>query len=139
MTTRPQLVVGAALIRRRADAREVLAARRTEPPSLAGQWEFPGGKVEPDEEPEAALARELVEELGLVVRVGARIGPDVAVAGGRYLLRVYAADVVSGHLTLVEHSEVRWLGRDQLDDVEWIEADAPIVAAIAELLDPALA
>jgi 8-oxo-dGTP diphosphatase len=130
----PQLVVGAALIRGVAPLAEVLSTQRTEPPSLAGQWEFPGGKVEVGEGPEAALAREIKEELGLEVTVGAQIGPEVSVAGGRYLLRVYVCGVISGELTLTEHSASRWLRAEQLDDVAWIEADAPIVAAVAARL-----
>jgi 8-oxo-dGTP diphosphatase len=132
--SRQQLVVGAALLRGTGADVEVLATQRTEPPSLAGQWEFPGGKVEPGEAPEAALVREIDEELGLAVRVGARLGPDVLVAGGRYLLHVYVAEVLSGELVLTEHSAARWLRAEQLGDVDWIEADAPVVGALAELM-----
>ena len=69
------LVVGAAVVR---DGR-VLACRRTAPPAAAGRWEFPGGKVEPGESPDAALVRELHEELGVGATVTAwldRLGRD---------------------------------------------------------------
>ena len=134
MPPTPQLVVGAAIIRRGVSGAAVLATQRTEPPELAGQWEFPGGKVERGEGAEEALVREVAEELGLHIRVDGRVGPEVSVAAGRFLLRVYAAEVLSGELTLVEHSDARWLGVDELDSVAWIEADAPIVAAVGELL-----
>ena len=126
----PQVVVGAAVI----DAGRVLTTQRTEPAHLAGQWEFPGGKVEPGETEREALVRECDEELGLQLDVGARVGPEVSVAGGRFLLRVYACRVRSGALRLTEHSDHRWLGPDELHTVAWIEADEPVVAAVADLL-----
>ncbi|MCL2732926.1 MAG: NUDIX domain-containing protein, partial [Actinomycetia bacterium] len=60
----PRVVVGGAVL----DRGRLLAARRTAPPELAGQWELPGGKVEPGERDEDALVRELREELGVTVR-----------------------------------------------------------------------
>ncbi len=125
-----QLVVGAAVIR---DGR-VLSAQRSEPPALAGLWEFPGGKVEPGETEHDALVRECAEELGLRLQVHDRVGPEVAVGDGRYLLRVWAASVLEGEIRLSDHSAVRWLSEDELGDVEWIPADAPIVAALPPLL-----
>lgn len=117
-------VVGAALLR---DGR-VLASRRTDPPRLAGLWEFPGGKVEAGETDQQALVRELAEELGLVAVVGERVGPEVAI-GETAVLRVYFC-TAEGEPTLVDHDAHRWLAADQLDDVPWIEVDAPVVAAL---------
>src|SRR3954464_7513678 len=85
--TMPLVIVGAAII---ADGR-VLACARSEPPEMAGKWEFPGGKVEPGEDDITALIRECVEELGVRVEVGDRVGEDVLLGHGRALLRVYAA------------------------------------------------
>jgi 8-oxo-dGTP diphosphatase len=130
----PVLVVGAAVLRERDGRREVLAAQRAEPRELAGLWEFPGGKVEPGETPVGALVRECEEELGLTLAVGERVGPDVVVAGGRFLLQVHLATVVAGTLALVDHTAARWLDATTLHDVAWIEADAPVVAAVAALL-----
>jgi 8-oxo-dGTP diphosphatase len=124
-----QVVVGAALI----DGDRVLAAQRSEPPSLAGLWEFPGGKVDPGETDEAALVRECREELGVDVMLGARIGRDWPI--GEYgILRVWLAGIAAGKLTAHEHSELRWLGVDELDDMEWIPADRAVVARLAEIL-----
>jgi len=124
-----QVVVGAAIV----DGERVLAAQRAEPPALAGLWEFPGGKVDPGETDEAALVRECSEELGVEIMLGARIGRDWPI--GEYgVLRVWLAAVAAGELTAREHSELRWLRVDELDDVEWIPADRAIVERLAGML-----
>lgn len=69
----PVLVVAGAILDDLASPRRLLSARRAQPVSLAGRWEFPGGKVEPGEDPVVALHRELHEELGVVVRLGAEV------------------------------------------------------------------
>ena len=122
-------VVGGALVR---DGR-VLASRRTEPPRLAGLWEFPGGKVEPGEDDATALVRELREELQVEVVVGARLGEDLAI-GATAVLRVYVCALVSGEPALVDHDEHRWLGADELLDVPWIPVDLPLVEQLRPLL-----
>ena len=122
-------VVGAALVR---DGR-VLASRRTEPPRLAGFWEFPGGKVEPGESDVQALVRELREELQVEVEVGERLGDDLLI-GTTAVLRVYVCRLVRGEPALVDHDEHRWLGPDDLLDVPWIPVDLPLVALLRDLL-----
>ena len=122
-------MVGAAVLR---DGR-VLASRRTEPPRLAGLWEFPGGKVEPGEDDVAALVRELREELRVDVEVGARLGGDLPI-GATAVLRVYLCRLLSGEPALVDHDEHRWLGADELLDVPWIPVDLPLVEQLRGLL-----
>jgi len=124
-------VVGAALVR---DGR-VLASRRTEPPHLAGFWEFPGGKVEVGESDVEALRRELREELVVEAAVGARLGPDVLL-GDTGVLRVYLCRLLSGEPVLVDHDAHRWLGPDELTDVPWIPVDLAVVEALRPFLDP---
>ena len=90
----------------------VLACERSAPPEVAGRWEFPGGKVEPGETDAEALARECVEELGVRVAVGDRVGPDVPLAHGRSVLRVFAVSLLDGDVPqALEHTAMRWLGR----------------------------
>ena len=126
-----RVIVAAAII---TDGR-VLACERSAPPEVAGRWEFPGGKVEPGETDEQALARECVEELGVRVEVGARIGPDVSLAHGRAVLRVFVVQLLGGDQPrALEHTSMRWLSADELDTVHWLPADKPIVAALPELL-----
>ena len=125
-------MVGGAVVR----AGQVLASRRTEPPRLAGLWEFPGGKVEPGEGGTEALVRECREELAVEVVVGSRLVADVLLNGvrGEWVLKVWTARIVSGEVRLVDHSDARWLSADELDTVPWIEADAPLVDALRRLL-----
>jgi 8-oxo-dGTP diphosphatase len=127
----PQVIVGAAII---SDGR-VLACARAEPPEVAGRWEFPGGKVDPGETEVEALIRECIEELDVTVDIGGRVGADVMLGNGRAVLRVYEARLLSGaEPRLIEHLELRWLSAEQLYDVPWLPADAPIVAALEPLL-----
>ncbi len=126
----PRVIVAAVII---AGGR-VLACQRSAPPEAAGKWEFPGGKVERGETDQQALARECVEELGITVEVGDRVGPDVPLAHGRAVLRVYAVEVLDGVPEALEHSALRWLAVDQLNSVPWLPADVPIVAELPGLL-----
>jgi 8-oxo-dGTP diphosphatase len=113
----------------------VLACERSRPPETAGWWEFPGGKVEPGETEAAALARECVEELGVRVEVGARVGPDVPLPNGRAQLRAFAVRLLDGGMPRpLEHAALRWLSADDLDSVPWLPADRPIVAELPGLL-----
>lgn len=127
----PRVIVAAIII---IDGR-VLACERSAPPEVAGRWEFPGGKVEPGETDAEALARECVEELGVRVAVGDRVGPDVSLAHGRSVLRVFAVTLLDGDVPqALEHTAMRWLGPDELDTVPWLPADKPIVAELPAIL-----
>jgi 8-oxo-dGTP diphosphatase len=106
-----------------------------------GCWEFPGGKVEPGEEELAALVREIGEELDVPVVPQAFLGEvvlDGVVAGGLpgvSTLRVWWARVQPGsEVTAREHSELRWLAAGELESLDWIPADRPLLPAVRALL-----
>ncbi len=125
--TERRIVVGAALLRRGT----VLAARRTAPPETAGRWEFPGGKVEHGETQEAALLREIREELGCDIEVTGWLDGDVPI-GDHHVLRVATARVVAGDVQPHEHDQICWLTADELGDVDWLEPDLPFLAGLRE-------
>ncbi len=128
-------VVGAALV----DGDRVLVAQRGSG-GLAGLWEFPGGKVEPGESELAALVRECHEELGVQIAPQAFLGEvplDGVVAGGdpgASSLRVWWGRVTDGEVVAHEHTELRWATADELEDLDWIPADRPLLPAVRELL-----
>lgn len=130
-------VVGAAVVA----GDRLLVAQRSGGP-YDGCWELPGGKVEPGESDLAALVRECEEELGIVVEPGRFLGEvalDGVVAGGprgTSTMRVWSARIASGELTAHEHAAVRWVGADELDALDWIAADRPLLPALHALLTP---
>jgi 8-oxo-dGTP diphosphatase len=129
-------VVGGAVLDSLSAPARLLVARRTSPPQFAGMWEFPGGKVEPGESPENALHRELREELGIGVVLGAELeapGPAGWPLNDRAAMRVWLAEVADGDpRPLEDHDELRWISiRDgEALSLPWIPADLPIVRAL---------
>ena len=122
-------VVGAVLVH---DG-QVFAAKRGPGKSMAGYWEFPGGKVEAAETPEKALARELREELKIDVTVGEFIVTATHEAGTAVIeLSTYLCTIIEGVPVLTEHEEFRWLPVSELSDVEWAPADIPTVEFLQE-------
>jgi 8-oxo-dGTP diphosphatase len=124
-----------------ANPARMLVARRTAPEQFAGLWEFPGGKVDAGEECEAALHRELREELGVEVRLGLEL-PAAAASGWRRneqaSMRVWLAEISDGDpQPLEDHDQLRWIStanRDEALSLPWIPADFPIVRAVLESL-----
>jgi 8-oxo-dGTP diphosphatase len=131
----PTEVVAAAIVDDLHRPLALLAARRTEPASLAGGWELPGGKVDPGEAMVAALHRELVEELGVRVALGDLVEGPLERGrwplGTAYAMSVFFATITEGDPEpLEDHDQLRWLTMDDVYAVEWLPADLPIVEAI---------
>ena len=128
------LVAAAALID--ADGR-VLIARRPEGKTMAGLWEFPGGKVADGETPEAALIRELREELGIDTKQSC-LAP-IGFASHPYedfhlLMPLYVCRIWRGRITPREGQEVAWVRPARLTDYAMPPADAPLVPLLRDLL-----
>ena len=111
----------------------VLAARRTRPPDVRGGWEFPGGKVDPGETVGEALVREAHEELSCRVEVVRPLAGRSTVKPG-YALTAHLVRLVSGDPIPHEHDAARWLGPEELDQVDWLPADRPFLDELREVL-----
>jgi 8-oxo-dGTP diphosphatase len=119
-------VVGAVIVR---DGLVLCAQRGSGP--MAGLWEFPGGKVEPDEPARDALVREIAEELGCTIAVANEVattrheGDAVAIT-----LTTYYCVLLAGEPEPLEHAELRWLSPGRLPDLTWAPADLPAVRRV---------
>lgn len=135
MPERP-LVLVAALALIDADGR-VLIARRLEGRAMAGLWEFPGGKLEPGETPEAAVIREAREELGIAIEE--RCLAPFAFASHAYdafhlLMPLFLCRRWSGAVRASEHAATAWVRPARLRDYPMPPADAPLVAMLQDWL-----
>ena len=116
-------VVGAVIVK----DKKVLATQRGYG-NYAGWWEFPGGKIEPGEDPEAALIRELNEELIADISVERYFDTaEYDYPEFHASLRCYLCSMKGSDITLLEHSSAVWLGRDEAYSVKWLGADLPII------------
>jgi 8-oxo-dGTP diphosphatase len=104
----------------------ILIAQRKRTAQHPLKWEFPGGKVEPHETPEAAVVRELREELGIGAQVGPEIGRYEFQYQGRWpiMLMFYRVDEFSGEPKNLDFEQILWTPRDRLRDYDFLEGDA---------------
>lgn len=133
-----RVVVAAAIVDDLAKPTQVLAGRRTEPSSLAGGWELPGGKVEQGESPLVALHREIDEELGVQIELGAHVpGPLPGLAwplGDDFELLVWFAAVLEGEpQPLEDHDLLSWVPLADIEQVAWLPADLPLALELAAI------
>jgi 8-oxo-dGTP diphosphatase len=124
-------VVGAVILN---EANEILCALRSQKMSLPGLWEFPGGKIEPNETPEQSLIREIQEELNCTIKVGELVAdathdyPTITVR-----LITYLAKIIDGVPLASEHEQLVWLPVNQLNTLEWAPADLPTLEVLTTL------
>ncbi|MDX9730543.1 MAG: (deoxy)nucleoside triphosphate pyrophosphohydrolase [Bdellovibrionales bacterium] len=126
--------VVAGLIRK---GNQVLVGQRPPGHTLAGQWEFPGGKIEKGEAPETALKRELSEELG----IDAEIGPLRLAASHSYgeisiLILFYDVLFWKGEAKLQQHTELKWVTADEFKKLSIPDANRKILDRLTEILEP---
>lgn len=129
--TMKTIEVVAAVIR---DGDRILATERGYG-EFKGGWEFPGGKMELGETPEAAIVREIEEELRVTIRPAGMIETvEYDYPSFHLTMHVFMAELVSGELTLTEHLAMRWLSKDELRSVEWLPADVSVVEKLEAML-----
>jgi len=129
-TERKTVRVVAAIIR---DGDKIFATQRGHG-EFKGGWEFPGGKIEPGETPEEALAREVREELETEIVVGERIDTiEYDYPTFHLSMDCFWAEVVSGELVLTEHTAAKWLTKEELGNVEWLPADVGLIETLREM------
>ena len=128
-------VVAAVIIRSSPDgSRQVFATQRGYG-DWKGWWEFPGGKIEPGESPQAALEREIREELATQVRVGEHLGTvEYDYPAFHLSMQCFACEIVSGKLELLEHESAAWLTAGTLRSVQWLPADIALLDKVESLL-----
>lgn len=111
----------------------VMCAQRGQDGYLPGLWEFPGGKIEQGESKEAALIREITEELGCTIEVGREVTTTThKYEFGEVTLTTFHCRLVAGTPKLTEHASIKWLPPDELESIPWAPADLPAIALIRE-------
>lgn len=109
-----------------------LACLRPSGKHLGGLWEFPGGKVDPGESLETALARELMEELAVQVEVGEPLTPVTwNYAERTILLLPFLCRITGGDLRAIEHEALHWCAPEDFYELTWADADIPILKEIS--------
>ena len=125
--------VAAAIIQN--DQKQILAAKRNDV-GAGPAWEFPGGKIEPDETPEHAIIREIKEELDTEIEV-IQLLDTVEYDYPKFHLSMdcFICHIKSGDLVLKEHEAAKWLTKETLYSVDWLPADQALIGKIEKYLE----
>lgn len=117
------------------DKGKFLACRRASNKSLAGKWEFPGGKVEPGETDKKALEREIKEELNVQISVGKLLTISINDLGTEVIeMYSYLAELDGDRpFASSDHDQLVWLSRNETAALDWAELDLPVVRALEAL------
>ncbi len=100
-----------------------------------GFWEFPGGKMEEGETPQEALKREIMEELGIEIKVGELITKiEYDYPTFHLSMDCFFVEIISGDLILKEHEDAKWLTKEELDSVNWLPADITLIDKIKTMI-----
>lgn len=107
---------------------KILVVQRSEKMSLPLKWEFPGGKIEQGESEADCIKREIKEELGIDIQLDRQLSPSIFNYPTIDICLIpFLANYVAGELKLTEHSQFKLLEKAQLRDLDWAEADLPIL------------
>ncbi len=115
------------------DNKVLIAKRSTGDSNILGKWEFPGGKVKPDEDEKHAIEREIKEEFELDIKAKEYIVNNVCEYPTKTVdLRLYSCDYISGDFHLHDHSEYAWVEKSKLLDYDLAPADIPLAKYVKE-------
>lgn len=130
---KPRIEVACAIIR---EGSKILVAQRGPKMRMSGQWEFPGGKLEPNESAQDCLHRELREELDIVVEIQDEL-PSVLHEYDDFQVNLipFQVKLIRGVPVLKEHAQISWQEIEKLDELDWTAADVPIVQFLQMNLD----
>ena len=130
-STIPHKIIGVAVIWNQ--KQQILIDRRLPKGTMANLWEFPGGKIEPGETIQGCIEREILEEIGIKILVGEHlISIDHTYPHLRVTLTVHHCQHLDGIPQAIECAEVKWVSLDELDNFEFPEANAEIIAALRQ-------
>lgn len=113
---------------------KILIARKKEGKSLAGYWEFPGGKIEDGETTQESLIRELMEEMNINIKVNEYVGESIYDYGNIVIsLKGYLAEILDGEIALTDHDKYEWVTLDEIGSYKIAPADIQLVEDLLKL------